>query len=39
MRLLFYVQVDDDQASSVMEDRRKHAAVAVAEVASPRGLA
>ena len=39
MRLLFYVQVDDDQASSVMEDLRKHADVAVAEVASRRGLA
>jgi hypothetical protein len=39
MRLLFYVQVDEDHANSLVEELRKHDEVAVAEVEPRRGLA
>jgi hypothetical protein len=39
MRLLFYVRADEDSAAAIIEELRKHADVAVAEMAARRGLA
>ncbi len=39
MRLLFYVRAEEGSAESIIEELRKHADVAVAEMAARRGLA
>lgn len=39
MRLLFYVRTDENNAELIVEELRNHADIAVAEMASRRGLA